>query len=83
MGRKLRQWIAAFYGCMLRGVLVVPLDAYGSAEFAQRVTADVAPRLLVGDADLLARLGSAWPTLAFEKWESELPMREAGAVESL
>lgn len=68
---------------MLRGVLVVPLDAYGSAEFAQRVTADVAPRLLVGDADLLARLGSAWPTLAFEKWESELPMREAGAVESL
>ena len=47
------------------------------------MTADVAPRLLVGDADLLARLGSAWPTLAFEKWESELPMREAGAVESL
>src|ERR1035438_10920838 len=26
------EWVAAFYGCMLRGVLAVPLDAYGSAD---------------------------------------------------
>ena len=33
------EWVAAFYGCMLRGVIAVPLDAYGTAEFAARVAA--------------------------------------------
>jgi hypothetical protein len=37
----------------LRGVLAVPLDAYGTAEFAARVAADVQPKLAVGDALLL------------------------------
>jgi long-chain acyl-CoA synthetase len=50
------EWIAAFYGCMLRGVLVVPLDATGSVDFAARVAADIAPRLAVGDAALLEQL---------------------------
>ncbi|MGA8729537.1 MAG: AMP-binding protein, partial [Terracidiphilus sp.] len=50
------EWVAAFYGCMLRGVLAVPLDAYGSADFAARVTADVRPKLAVGDAVLLKEL---------------------------
>ena len=49
-GENSAEWIAAFYGCLLRGVLAVPLDAYGSAEFAQRVSADVRPKLAVGDA---------------------------------
>src|ERR1035441_5162195 len=44
------EWIAAFYGCMLRGVLAVPLDAIGTADFAARVATDVAPKLAVGDA---------------------------------
>ncbi|MDE3187462.1 MAG: AMP-binding protein [Acidobacteriota bacterium] len=58
------EWIGAFYGCMLRGVLVVPLDAYGSAEFAARVAADVRPRLVVGDALLIRRLRALNPTLS-------------------
>ncbi len=53
------EWVAAFYGCMLRGALAVPLDAYGSADFAARVTADVKPRLAVGDAVLLSKLAPA------------------------
>jgi len=55
-GENSAEWIAAFYGCLLRGVLAVPLDAYGSAEFAQRVAADVRPKLAVGDALLLHQL---------------------------
>lgn len=50
------EWIAAFYGIMLRGALAVPLDAYGSVDFAARVAADVKPKLVVGDAVLLAKL---------------------------
>jgi long-chain acyl-CoA synthetase len=56
-GENSAEWIAAFYGCMLRGVLAVPLDAYGTAEFARRVAADVRPRLVVGDALLMRQLG--------------------------
>jgi long-chain acyl-CoA synthetase len=86
------EWVAAFYGCMLRGAMVVPLDAFGSAEFANRVAADVKPKVAVGDAVLMAKLnaGSAgeapaepFQTLTFEEWPASLPRREAGAVEGL
>ena len=38
------EWVAAFYGIVLRGAIAVPLDAYGSKEFAKRVAADVGPK---------------------------------------
>jgi long-chain acyl-CoA synthetase len=82
------EWIAAFYGCMLRGVLAVPLDAYGTAEFAARVASDVQPKLAVGDALLLGQLPVQWPNLgfprlAFEDWLSALPAEGAGPVAGL
>jgi len=43
------EWIAAFHGCMLRGVLAVPLDANGTAEFAARVASDVTPELTIAE----------------------------------
>jgi long-chain acyl-CoA synthetase len=87
-GENSAEWVAAFYGCMLRGVLAVPLDSNGTAEFAGRVAADVTPKLAVGDAMLLAKLreanhGAAIPSLAFEEWQSQLPAAEMGAVASL
>jgi long-chain acyl-CoA synthetase len=82
-GENGAEWIAALYGCMLRGVLAVPLDAYGSAEFAARVATDVQPKLAVGDALLLHQLPSDYPRLAFEDWPGELPAEEAGPVEGL
>src|SRR5215469_15277489 len=33
-GENGAEWIAAFHGCIRRGAIVVPLDAYGSADFA-------------------------------------------------
>ena len=72
------EWVAAFYGCMLRGVIAVPLDAYGTAEFAARVARDVRPSLVVGDAELVAALQGEWTTLAFEDWAGVLPIEEAG-----
>ena len=77
------EWIAAFHGCILRGVLAVPLDAYGTAEFAARVTSDVRPKLAVGDALLLGQLPTEWPRLAFEDWLGALPAEEAGPVAGL
>src|ERR1017187_2117210 len=74
------EWIAAFHGCMLRGVLAVPLDSNGTADFAARVSSDVSPRLVVGDARLLNELPEDLPRLAFEDWLTQLPVGEAGGV---
>jgi long-chain acyl-CoA synthetase len=78
------EWIAAFHGCILRGVLVVPLDAYGNAEFARRVAADVKPKLVVGDLQLIRQLENPDSSLiAFEEWQRLLPATEAGPLGSL
>jgi long-chain acyl-CoA synthetase len=82
-GQNSAEWIAAFHGCILRGVLTVPLDAYGTAEFAARVAADVRPKLAVGDTILLHQLPAEWPQLTFEDWPGALPPEEAGPVQGL
>ena len=55
-GENSAEWIGVFFGCLLRGVIAVPLDAAGAREFAERVVKDVAPKLIVGDAGLIAAL---------------------------
>ncbi len=77
------EWIAAFHGCLLRGVLAVPLDARGAADFAARVAADVKPMLAVGDAALMGKLELDAPKINFEDWLEILPQDEAGPVADL
>jgi long-chain acyl-CoA synthetase len=67
------EWVAAFFGCILRGIVAVPLDAAGALEFAQRVVAEVRPGLLVGDLALLQKLDSGIPTLGFAGMRASLP----------
>ncbi len=68
-------WIAAFFGCVLRGVVAVPIDAHGSAAFAEKVREDVQPRLVAGSGEHIAGLDPETPALAFEDFESVLPER--------
>ena len=77
------EWVATFYGCILRGVIAVPLDAYGTPEFAERVASDVRPSLIVGDATLLQTLPGDWPKLAFEDWDTALAADQAGPIPTL
>lgn len=72
-GQNGAEWVGAFFGCVVRGVICVPLDAAGSLEFAKRVIAETKPRLLLGDADLLKQLDDAVEKLAFEDFASALP----------
>jgi long-chain acyl-CoA synthetase len=74
------EWIAAFHGCLLRGVLAVPLDANGTAEFAARVAADVNPSLAIGDAALMNQLPVGIPRMVFDDWAAALPAEEAGPI---
>ena len=44
------EWIAAFWGCVMAGVIVVPIDYRASFEFLRRVQKQVSARaILVGD----------------------------------
>ena len=43
------EWIAAFFGCLLRGVIVVPLDLKSTPDFVARVQEQVSAKLLLTD----------------------------------
>jgi len=47
-GENCAEWVAAFFGCALRGVIVVPMDDGATADFAMRVCGQVEAKLLVG-----------------------------------
>ena len=81
-GQNSASWIGAFYGCVLRGILVVPLDAAGDAGFAQRVIAETSPKLVVGDPALLNKLQpSDVPALMMDA--GHLPTPDYSAVTAL
>ena len=46
-GQNCAQWVAALFGCALRGVVVVPMDDGSAADFAGRVAQQVEARLWV------------------------------------
>jgi long-chain acyl-CoA synthetase len=72
-GRNSAEWIAAFFGCVEAGVLVVPLDASGSREFAQHVMQEVSPRLIVAETALLRSVHFETAHLELEHLKSILP----------
>lgn len=69
------EWVAAFFGCVLRGVIAVPLDAAGSVDFARRVFGETTPRLVVGDADLLSQIDSQIERFSFDDFGTQLQER--------
>ena len=94
-GQNSAEWIGAFFGCVLRGVLVVPLDAAGDPAFVLRVIAETRPRLLVGDRSLLSQLpadllspgnitpdllSADLPRLALEDFSRLLPQPASDAI---
>jgi long-chain acyl-CoA synthetase len=46
-GENCAEWVAAFFGCALCGVIAVPMDDGASADFAARVARQVEARLCV------------------------------------
>lgn len=48
-GENSPAWLAAFYGCLLRGAVVVPLDLKSASDFVERVQQQVSAKLLLAD----------------------------------
>ncbi|MGH9566294.1 MAG: AMP-binding protein, partial [Candidatus Angelobacter sp.] len=51
-GENCGEWVAAFFGCMLRGSVAIPMDKIAAPDFALRVTADVDAKLIVCSTEL-------------------------------
>jgi long-chain acyl-CoA synthetase len=48
------EWIAVFYGCLLRGAIAVPLDRQSTPDFVERIVEQVAPKLIAADSAMAA-----------------------------
>jgi len=44
------EWIAVFFGCLIRGAIVVPIDKISTSEFARRIAEQVDAKLCVSSA---------------------------------
>src|SRR5271165_3267722 len=49
-GENCAEWVVAFFGCLLRGAIVVPIDKIATLDFTQRVAQQVDARLCVCSA---------------------------------
>ena len=73
-GEDCGQWVAAFFGCVLRGAVAVPLDKVASPEFARRITQQVQTRVAFGSREQLEQLKPAAgiTVIPFEDFHSTL-----------
>ena len=46
-GENSAEWVAVFFGCVLSGIAIVPMDDSASADFAMRVSKQVGAKMLV------------------------------------
>ena len=65
-GENCAEWVAAFFGCALSGVVVVPMDDGASGEFAARVARQVEARLWVCSRRHSQHAGKAVPLVVLE-----------------
>jgi long-chain acyl-CoA synthetase len=80
-GQNGLEWVGTFFGCVMRGVIVVPLDAAGSFDFAERVIAETKPKLVVGDAQLVGKLDPKTERISFEAFEISLAKNGPAPIE--
>ncbi len=70
-GRNSAEWVAAFFGCILRGAVAVPMDCGATADFARRVARQVDARLVLTDIDKVL-FGEQWPTMALDSLREDV-----------
>jgi len=64
-GENSAEWVVAFWGCLLRGAVVVPIDHIASIDFALRVSQQVGAKLLVCSRER-AHLDPTLPAIPLE-----------------
>jgi long-chain acyl-CoA synthetase len=74
-GRNSAEWVAAFFGCILRGAVAIPMDHAATAQFAGLVAQDADVKLLLVDREHVSG-GEPRPVLSLDS------LREAVAGRS-
>jgi long-chain acyl-CoA synthetase len=64
------EWVAAFLGCAMRGVVVVPIDDIANADFARRVYQQVSAKLLVCSRE---HAQTSFPLFVLDDMRESLP----------
>jgi long-chain acyl-CoA synthetase len=75
-GPNSAEWVAAFFGCALTGVIVVPMDDAAASDFALRVSQQVNGKLMVCSRD---HAQPSIPTLLFEDFSEALSRHSSAA----
>jgi len=58
-GENSAEWVAAFFGCALRGAIAVPMDDATSSDFAVRIHQQVSAKLMVCSREHAGQIESA------------------------
>ena len=71
-GRNSPEWVCAFFGCLLRGVIAVPVDVQSDAGFVKRVQAQVEARLALCDTGTSSLIDKAVPVIELDELSSQV-----------
>ncbi|MFN0084441.1 MAG: AMP-binding protein [Blastocatellia bacterium] len=66
------EWIAAFFGCVLRGAVAVPIDRQSAPDFVLRVQQQVSAKLLLCGREVLRVNPLPLPALLFEDFDETI-----------
>ena len=66
------EWVAGFFGCLLRGVIAVPLDFQSDAGFVKRVQEQVEAKLALCDAATCALVAQILPVIELDELNSQI-----------
>lgn len=82
-GENRAEWIAALWGAILEGVVVVPVDYRATTEFARRIAGIVdAKAILAGDTVAADELGTVWRLAELRELAHPADSAEPDATES-
>jgi long-chain acyl-CoA synthetase len=79
-GENRPEWVACYWGCLISGIIVVPIDYRSSAEFVEKVRHLVGARVVLAGDDVAADTASAnaqgveWWRFADLDWRADGPM---------
>ena len=79
-GDNSAEWVTAFFGCALRGIIVVPMDRTASPDFARRVAQQTSAKLSICSRELLNLLPS--PVIALEDLAELVGKKDASPCSS-
>jgi long-chain acyl-CoA synthetase len=75
------EWVAIFWGCLLRGAVIVPIDRISTEDFAARVAKQVSAKLLV-TSSANAAASMIFPCLEIESLSETLANHSAAPYDS-